>query len=64
VWIEPVAPRWSSQQVIDQELDLLAWTLAAQGLEPSPSRSVERGHGSTCFRRLLRLRWRVGIGWW
>lgn len=44
VWIEPVAPRWSSQQVIDQELDLLAWTLAAQGLEPSPSRSIERGH--------------------
>ncbi|MFN8021450.1 MAG: MobF family relaxase [Acidimicrobiales bacterium] len=43
VWIEPVAPRWSSQQVIDQELDLLAWTLAAQGLEPSPSQSVERG---------------------
>jgi conjugative relaxase-like TrwC/TraI family protein len=43
VWIEPVAPRWSSQQVIDQELDLLAWTLAAQGVEPSPSRSVERG---------------------
>jgi conjugative relaxase-like TrwC/TraI family protein len=43
VWIEPVAPRWSSQQVIDQELDLLAWTLAAQGLEPSPSTSVERG---------------------
>ncbi|MCX6522418.1 MAG: relaxase domain-containing protein [Actinobacteria bacterium] len=44
VWIEPVAPRWSSQQVIDQELDLLAWTLAAQGLEPSPSQSIERGH--------------------
>jgi conjugative relaxase-like TrwC/TraI family protein len=43
VWIEPVAPRWSSQQVIDQELDLLAWTLAAQGLEPSPSPSIERG---------------------
>jgi conjugative relaxase-like TrwC/TraI family protein len=43
VWIEPVAPRWSSPQVIDQELDLLAWTLAAQGLESSPSRSVERG---------------------
>ncbi len=44
VWIEPVAPRWSSQQVIDQELDLLAWTLSAQGLEPSPSQSIERGH--------------------
>jgi conjugative relaxase-like TrwC/TraI family protein len=44
VWIEPVAPRWSSQQVIDQELDLLAWTLAAQVLEPSPSQSIERGH--------------------
>ena len=44
VWIEPVAPRWSSQQVIDQELDLLAWTLSAQGLEPSPSTSIERGH--------------------
>jgi conjugative relaxase-like TrwC/TraI family protein len=44
VWIEPVAPRWSSQQVIDQELDLLAWTLSAQVLEPSPSRSIERGH--------------------
>lgn len=43
VWIEPVAPRRSSPQVIDQELDLLAWTLAAQGLESSPSRSVERG---------------------
>ena len=43
VWIEPVAPRWSSQQVIDQELDLLAWTLAAQGLEPSPSTTIERG---------------------
>lgn len=45
VWIEPVAPRWSSQQVIDQELDLLAWTLAAQDVEPSPSpsQSVERG---------------------
>ena len=44
VWIEPVAPPWSSQQVIDQELDLLAWTLSAQGLEPSPSTSIERGH--------------------
>jgi conjugative relaxase-like TrwC/TraI family protein len=44
VWIEPVAPRWSSQQVIDQELDLLAWTLAAQDAEPSPSQSIERGH--------------------
>jgi conjugative relaxase-like TrwC/TraI family protein len=44
VWIEPVAPRWSSQQVIDQELDLLAWTLSAQDLEPSPSTSIERGH--------------------
>jgi conjugative relaxase-like TrwC/TraI family protein len=44
VWIEPVAPRWSSQQVIDQELDLLAWTLSAQGAEPSPSQSIERGH--------------------
>ncbi|MCX6520779.1 MAG: AAA family ATPase [Actinobacteria bacterium] len=44
VWVEPVAPRWSSQQVIDQELDLLAWTLSAQGLEPSPSTSIERGH--------------------
>ena len=43
VWIEPVAPRWSSQQVIDQELDLLAWTLAAQGVEPSPSTTIERG---------------------
>jgi thymidine kinase len=43
VWIEPVAPRWSSQQVIDQELDLLTWTLSAQDVEPSPSRSVERG---------------------
>ncbi|CAB4548595.1 MAG: relaxase domain-containing protein [Actinobacteria bacterium] len=43
VWIEPVAPRWSSQQVIDQELDLLAWTLAAQDPEPSPSMTVERG---------------------
>ena len=44
VWIEPVAPRWSSQQVIDQELDLLAWTLAAQGPGPSPSTSIERGN--------------------
>ena len=44
MWIEPVAPRWSSQLVIDQELDLLAWTLAAQDPEPSPSRSIERGH--------------------
>ncbi len=44
LWIEPVAQRWSSQQVIDQELDLLAWTLAAQGIEPSPSQSIERGH--------------------
>ena len=44
VWIEPVAPRWSSQEVIDQELDLLAWTLAAQGVEPSPSQSIARGH--------------------
>ncbi len=43
VWIEPVAPRWSSPQVIDQELDLLAWTLAAQDVEPSPSPSIERG---------------------
>ncbi|MFN8023910.1 MAG: MobF family relaxase [Acidimicrobiales bacterium] len=43
VWIEPVAPRWSSQLVIDQELDLLAWTLAAQGGEPSPSTTIERG---------------------
>ena len=43
VWIEPVAPRWSSQQVIDQELDLLAWTLGAQDPEPTPSVSVESG---------------------
>lgn len=43
VWIEPVAPRWSSQKVIDQELDLLAWALSAQGVEPSPSTSIERG---------------------
>ncbi len=43
VWIEPVAPRWSSQRVIDQELDLLAWTLGAQDPEPSPSMTVERG---------------------
>ena len=44
VWIEPVAPRWSSQMVIDQELDLLAWTLASQADTPSPSATVERGH--------------------
>ena len=43
VWIEPVAPRWSSQMVIDQELDLLAWTLASQADTPSPSATVQRG---------------------
>ncbi len=42
LWIEPVAPHVTSQQVIAQEEQILAWAIDAQLDEPNPSPTVHR----------------------
>ena len=43
LWIEPVAPQVTSQQVLAQEEAILTWVLDAQLGDPSPSTTVKRG---------------------
>ena len=42
LWIEPTAPRFTSQAVLVQEERILTWALDAQADPVSPSRTVER----------------------
>ena len=41
-WIEPTAPRFTSQAVLVQEERILTWAIDAQSNPASPSRTVER----------------------
>ena len=42
LWIEPTAPRFTSQAVLVQEERILTWAIDAQADPASPSRTVER----------------------
>jgi conjugative relaxase-like TrwC/TraI family protein len=42
LWIEPTAPRFTSEAVLVQEERILTWALDAQADPASPSRTVER----------------------
>jgi conjugative relaxase-like TrwC/TraI family protein len=42
VWIEPTAPRYTSEAVLAQEESIITWAMAAQADPPSPSRTVDR----------------------
>ena len=44
VWIEPTAPRYTSEAVLTQEESIITWAMAAQATEPSPSTTMPR-HG-------------------
>ena len=41
VWIEPTAPRFTSDAVLAQEEYIVAWAMEAQADEPRPSTSVD-----------------------
>ncbi len=43
VWIEPVAPRFTSEAVLVQEEQIVTWAIDAQIDPPAPSTSVVRG---------------------
>ena len=43
VWIEPTAPRFTSEMVLSQEEHILTWAIEAQMDPPAPSTTVERG---------------------
>ena len=43
VWIEPTAPRFTSEEVLIQEEYILTWAIAAQAAPPAPSTTVDRG---------------------
>ena len=43
VWIEPSAPRFTSEMVLSQEEHILTWAIEAQADPPAPSATVERG---------------------
>ena len=42
VWIEPTAPRFTSEAVLAQEEAILTWAMAAQADPPAPSTTVDR----------------------
>jgi ATP-dependent exoDNAse (exonuclease V) alpha subunit len=42
VWIEPTAPRLTSEPVLAQEEDIVTWAMAAQADPPAPSTTVNR----------------------
>ena len=42
MWIEPTAPRYTSEAVLAQEESIITWAMAAQADPPSPSNSVDR----------------------
>ena len=42
VWIEPTAPRFTSETVLAQEEHILTWTMDAQMEPPTPSTTVHR----------------------
>jgi len=42
VWIEPTAPRFTSEPVLAQEEAILTWAIAAQSDPPTPSTTVNR----------------------
>jgi conjugative relaxase-like TrwC/TraI family protein len=42
VWIEPTAPRFTSEPVLAQEEAVVTWAMAAQADTPSPSTTVHR----------------------
>ena len=42
VWIEPTAPRFTSEAVLAQEEHILAWAMDAQADPPAPSTTVDR----------------------
>ncbi len=43
VWIEPTAPRFTSDEVLAQEEQILTWAMDVQMEPPAPSTSVDRG---------------------
>jgi conjugative relaxase-like TrwC/TraI family protein len=42
VWIEPTAPRYTSEAVLAQEESIITWAMAAHAGPPSPSNTVDR----------------------
>jgi DNA transposition AAA+ family ATPase len=42
VWIEPTAPRFTSEAVLVEEERILTWAMDAQAVQAVPSRTVER----------------------
>ena len=42
VWIEPTAPRFTSEAVLAQEEDIVTWAMEAQADPPAPSTTVDR----------------------
>ena len=42
VWIEPTAPRFTSEEVLVQEEHILTWAMDAQADPPAPSTTVDR----------------------
>ena len=42
MWIEPTAPRYTSEAVLAQEESIITWAMAAQADPPSPSNTVDR----------------------
>ena len=43
LWLEPVAPHFTTQRVLAEEEYVLSWALDAQTPDPQPSVTVERG---------------------
>jgi conjugative relaxase-like TrwC/TraI family protein len=43
VWIQPTAPRFTSNAVLTQEEHIISWALDAQTEPPAPSKKLERG---------------------
>ncbi len=43
LWLEPVAPHFTTQRVLAEEEYVLSWALDAQTTDPQPSTTVERG---------------------
>ena len=42
VWLEPVAPHFTSDTILAEEESILAWAMEAQADEPAPSPTVVR----------------------
>jgi hypothetical protein len=43
LWIEPIAPRFTSEAVLTEEEHIITWAIEAQTNEPAPSTTVEDG---------------------